>query len=96
MRYYKNGGMVYDPNPFVATDITAIPNEILDALQPGDVVLKQDGKQKHTYIVTYKGEGSGEGICLSYNVSGYGETVSYDRTENGWQYNSTDKKEYGE
>ena len=54
------------------------------------------GKQKHTYIVTYKGEGSGEGICLSYNACGYGETVSYDRTDSGWQYNSTDIKEYGE
>ena len=96
MRFYKNGGMVYDPNPFVTTNITAIPNYILDALEPGDTVIKQTGNQQHTYVVSYKGEGAGQGICLSYNAAGYGETVSYDRTDGGWVYNSTDVKTYGE
>lgn len=78
------------------SDITAMTDEMLDSLNVGDKVAKVTGKQKHLYLVTYKGEGSGEGICLSYNAAGYGETVSYDRTDSGWSYNSTDIKTYGE
>ena len=88
--------MVYDPAPLVVTDMTKIDAMYLDALQVGDMVIKQTGKQKHLYIVTYKGEGEGEGICLSYNAAGYGETVAYDRSESGWTYNSTDVKTYGD
>lgn len=77
-------------------DITAMTAEQLDALEVGDKVIKVTGKQRHLYLVSYKGEGAGEGICLSYNAAGYGETVSYDRTESGWAYNSTDVKTYGE
>ena len=83
-------------SPVEASDITALTDKQLDALKPGDVVVKKTGKQYHTYIVSYKGEGEGEGICLSYNAAGYGETVAYDRTESGWAYNSTDVKTYGE
>lgn len=82
--------------PLEVEDITAIPAVDLDALKVGDKVVKVTGKQKHLYLVTYKGEGAGEGICLSYNAAGYGETVSYDRTESGWAYNSTDTKTYGD
>ena len=76
--------------------ITTLTKEQLDALKVGDQVIKVTGNQKHLYVVTYKGEGSGEGICLTYAAAGYGETVSYDRTENGWEYNSTDIKTYGD
>lgn len=96
MRFYKNGTMVYDPTPLVVTDITKIDPMYLDALQVGDMVIKQTGKQKHLYFVSYKGEGVGEGICISYNAAGYGETVSYDFTADGWVYNSTDIKTYGD
>jgi len=82
--------------PLTVGNITTLTNEQLDALNCGDLVIKETGNQKHTYIVTYKGEGAGEGICITYTAAGYGETVSYDRTENGWQYNSTDIKYYGE
>jgi len=82
--------------PIEVTDITALTGDQLDALKPGDVVVKVTGAQKHTYIVSYKGDGTDQGICLSYNACGYGETVSYDRTESGWAYNSTDIKTYGE
>ena len=75
-------------------NIEALTNEQLDSLNVGDTVIKITGKQRHLYFVTYKGEGPGEGICLSYNAAGYGETVAYDRIENGWQFNSTDKKTY--
>ena len=81
--------------PIEVSDITAMTAEQLDALHVGDKVVKVTGVQKHLYLVSYKGEGAGEGICLSYNAAGYGETVSYDRTESGWQYNSTDVKTYG-
>lgn len=83
-------------DPIVVTDITALTKEQLDALQVGDKVVKQTGNQKHLYLVTYKGEGAGEGICLSYNAAGYGETVSYDRSGSSWVYNSTDIKTYGD
>lgn len=77
------------------TDITALTDEQLDALEVGDKVIKVTGTDKHLYLVTYKAT-TGGGICLSYNACGYGETVSYDRTESGWAYNSTDIKTYGE
>lgn len=75
----------------VVTDITEISADQLDALNAGDTVVKKTGNQYHTYTVSYKGEGAGEGICLTYVAAGLIETVSYDRTESGWSYNSTDK-----
>lgn len=73
------------------TDIKTIPAKVLDALKCGDKVVKITGKQKHLYEVSYKGEGVGEGICLTYVAAGLIETVSYDLTASGWAYNSTDK-----
>ena len=73
------------------TDITAIPADVLDKLECGDKVVKITGKQKHLYTVSYKGEGVGEGICMTYTAAGLIETVSYDFTASGWVYNSTDK-----
>lgn len=77
------------------TDITKLTDAQLDALNVGDKVIKVTGTDKHLYLVTYKAT-EGGGICLSYNAAGYGETVSYDRTDSGWAYNSTDVKTYGE
>ena len=82
--------------PQSVTDITGLTDAQLDALKVGDAVAKVTGKQKHLYLVTYKGEGAGEGIVLTYNACGYGEAVAYDRTDSGWQYNSTDVKTYGD
>lgn len=73
------------------TNITAIPASLLDKLKCGDRVAKVTGKQRHLYNVSYKGEGVGEGICLTYVDAGLIETVSYDFTATGWVYNSTDK-----
>lgn len=75
------------------TDITAIDGAILDSLNVGDKIAKVTGKQKHLYQVSYKGEGVGEGICLTYVDASVIETVSYDFTADGWAYNSTDKWE---
>lgn len=72
------------------TNITAIDGAILSALNVGDKIVKVTGKQKHLYQVSYKGEGVGEGICLTYVAAGLVETVSYDFTDDGWVYNSTD------
>ena len=78
-------------NAMVMTDdIEHLPSEVLDSLNVGDVIIKVTGKQKHLYQVTYKGDGVGEGICMSYFACGYLETISYDLTENGWAYNSKD------
>ena len=78
------------------TDIEALTNEQLDALQVGDKVVKVTGKQKHLYLVTYKGEGAGEGIVITCNFCGYSEAISYDRSGEGWVFNSKDVKTYGE
>jgi len=80
---------------YEASSITEIDPKVLDGLKCGDQVAKITGDQKHTYIVTYKGDGVGEGICLSYFAAGYLETVSYDYTSDGWVYNSTDVVEVG-
>ena len=80
--------------PTEVTNITEIDGEILDALQCGDKIVKVTGKQKHLYVVSYKGEGEGEGICLTYADAAGTETVSYDRTADGWVYNSTDKGQF--
>lgn len=73
------------------TDITALTKAQLDSLSVGDRVVKITGKQKHLYLVTYKGEGAGEGICISYADASGIETVSYDRSGDDWVYNSTDR-----
>jgi hypothetical protein len=76
--------------PHVVEGITEMTAAQLDALKPGDVIAKKTGNMYHTYMVSYKGEGEGQGICLTYVAAGLVETVSYDRTETGWAYNSTD------
>lgn len=79
------------PTEVEVSDITDIDGNILDELEVGDKIAKITGVQKHLYVVTYKGKGVGEGICLTYCAAGLIETVSYDFTEDGWVYNSTDK-----
>ena len=76
---------------YETSNILELDGSVLDALRCGDQVLKLTGNQRHLYTVTYKGTGVGEGICLTYVAAGLIETVSYDLTENGWVYNSTDK-----
>ena len=76
-------------NVVEVSGITTLSDEVLDSLKCGDIVAKQTGNQKHSYIVTYKEDK--HGICLTYaDGSGYIETVSYDYTEGHWVYNSTD------
>lgn len=82
--------------PLEVTDITALTDEQLDALQCGDKVVKITGAQKHLYLVTYKGEGVGEGIVITCNFCGYSEAVAYDRTSEGWVLNGVDVKTYGD
>ena len=78
------------------SEIEHLSNDILDALRPGDQVIKVTGVQKHLYYVTYKGEGAGEGIVITCNFCGYSEAIAYDRTESGWAFNSKVTKTYGE
>ena len=76
--------------PAEATDITDLTDEQLDALNVGDKVAKKTGTAEHLYTVTYKDAENG-GICLTYLDDSVVETVSYDHSESGWAYNSTDK-----
>ena len=76
------------------SDITAIPGETLDGLNVGDKVAKKTGTAQHLYVVSYKDAENG-GSCLTYDDASTVETVSYDHTESGWAYNSTDKTNIG-
>ena len=75
--------------PAKATDITELTNDELDALNVGDKVAKKTGTAEHLYVVSYKDAENG-GLCLTYTDASVVETVSYDHTESGWAYNSTD------
>ena len=76
------------------TDITALTATQLDALNVGDKVAKKTGTAQHLYVVSYKDAENG-GLCLTYTDAANVDTVSYDHTESGWAYNSTDKTNIG-
>lgn len=76
--------------PIEVSDITALTGDQLDALEVGAKVAKKTGTAKHLYVVSYKDAENG-GLCLTYTDASTVETVSYDHTESGWAYNSTDK-----
>lgn len=76
--------------PIEVDDITALTGAQLDALEIGAKVAKKTGTAKHLYVVSYKDAENG-GLCLTYTDASTVETVSYDHTESGWAYNSTDK-----
>lgn len=76
--------------PIEVADITALTDDQLDALDVGDKVAKKTGTAQHLYVVSYKDAENG-GLCLTYTDASTVETVSYDHTESGWAYNSTDK-----
>ena len=76
--------------PIEVSDITALTGDQLDALEVGAKVAKKTGTAKHLYVVSYKDAENG-GLCLTYTDATTVETVSYDHTESGWAYNSTDK-----
>ena len=80
--------------PIEVADITGLTDEQLDALNVGDKVAKKTGTAQHLYVVTYKDAENG-GLCLTYADAANVETVSYDHTESGWAYNSTDKTHIG-
>ena len=80
--------------PLEVADITALTDEQLDALNVGDKVAKKTGTAQHLYVVSYKDAENG-GLCLTYTDAANVETVSYDHTESGWAYNSTDKTHIG-
>jgi len=80
--------------PIEVTDITALTGEQLDGLDVGSKVAKKTGTAKHLYVVTYKDAENG-GLCLTYADASNVVTVSYDHTESGWSYNSTDKTNIG-
>ena len=74
-----------------ADEIEEIDGFLLDDLECGDIVVKhtiEDGKDLyHAYIVSHK---QATGICISYNTTGYSETLSYDKVDGEWAFNSKD------
>lgn len=74
-----------------ASEMEEIAGSVLDDLECGDIVVKhtiEDGKDLyHSYFVSHK---QATGICLSYNTTGYSETISYDKVDGVWTFNSKD------
>lgn len=75
------------PIVITVTDITAMTGAQLDALRCCDCVIKKTGDLNHAYKVSFKNE---TGIRLTYVDASVVETVSYDKIEGTWTYNSTD------
>lgn len=73
---------------FSTDDIEHLSDSVLNELKCGDIITKQTGNLKHTYVVSYKEEK--HGICLSYFACGYLETISYDYINGHWVFNSKD------
>ena len=76
----------------IETDnIQALSQDACECLHCGDVVVKktvEGGKELfHTYQVSHKQK---TGLCITYAAAGYLETVSYDKIDGVWTYNSTD------
>ena len=76
----------------VVPNIKQIADEILSSLKAGDIVQKEDSSGKHSYVVSFKKDGTG--ICLTYTDAFIVETQSYDYTDGHWVYNSEDKTEF--
>jgi len=72
-------------------EMQSIAGEILDELQCGDMVIKHTVESSkdlyHAYMVSHKQE---TGICITYNTTGYSETISYDKVDGVWTFNSKD------
>ena len=72
-------------------DIEKMTGDQLEQLKAGDMVIKRtmDGETAlyHTYIVSHK---QATGICMTYSACGYLETISYDKIEGVWTFNSKD------
>ena len=75
-------------------DVTAMTTAQLNALKCGDVVVKNEDGNKHTYLVSYKEDE--QGICLTYTDCENVETVAYDYTDGEWVFNSKDVTHIGE
>ena len=72
-------------------DVEKLSQEACECLSCGDVVVKvtvEGGKVlEHTYQVTHK---QATGLCFSYFAAGYLETISYDKIDGVWTFNSKD------
>ena len=72
----------------VVASMVSLTTAQINTLSAGDIVLKKDESGYHSYLVSYKKQGTG--ICLTYTDASCVETVSYDLTGGEWVYNSTD------
>lgn len=78
---------------FEVADVTALTDYVINKLECGDVVVKNENGNCHTYIVSYKE--NNVGICLTYTDCENVETVAYDCVEGQWQFNSKDVTHIG-
>lgn len=72
-------------------DVEKLSQKACEQLKCGDVVVKltiSEGKKLyHTYQVSHK---QATGLCFTYSACGYLETISYDKIDGVWTFNSKD------
>ena len=79
---------------FVVADITKLTDNLINKLECGDLVVKEESGNCHAYVVSYKEENTG--ICLTYTDCENVETVAYDYTNKHWVFNSKDVTPIGQ
>lgn len=94
LRFELGGNAGETSKKIEVNNITSLTDEQINGLNAGDLVEKNTSDQLHTYVVSYKENGTG--ICLTYTDASVVETVSYDYTGGHWVYNSTDITHLGE
>lgn len=75
--------------PIEVEDITGLTADQLEALQPGNVVVKKTGNERHVYTVNFKDGVTGK-LLLTYADWQNVEGVYYEKGASGWAYVQTD------
>lgn len=81
--------LVCNATPIEVEDITGLTADQLDALQPGNVVVKKTGNERRVYTVNFKDDVTGK-LLLTYADWQNVEGVYYEKGESGWAYVQTD------
>lgn len=68
-------------------DITALTSEQIEQLNAGDIVIKETGSKKHTYMVSYR---KSDEMYLTYVDHENVEEVYYEKSNSTWAYIQTD------
>ena len=86
---FTNGKWVEDDKTTLTVgDIKTLTPDVIDVLNPGDIVNKVTGTATHSYRVSYKDATEG-GMCITYADAENVETVAYEKHDGVWEYLDT-------